>query len=115
MYLSSDSALRRSSLAGAFWDSTFAIFANSWLEIAATFLFALDRFEQRLEVSFAEAFCSFALNNFEEQCWTVFHGFGEDLQQVAVRFAVHEDAQFVQLFDVFIDFADTLRQCIVIR
>ena len=43
-------------------------------------LLPLDRFEQGLEVTLAEAGGTFALDDFEEDRWAGLDGFGEDLE-----------------------------------
>src|SRR5579863_3901878 len=53
------------------------------LQISACLLLALDGFEERLEVAFAETAAALALNDFEEQGRAIFHGPREDLQHVA--------------------------------
>ncbi len=85
------------------------------LKISASPLFFFDRNEQRFEISFAEAFAAFALENFVENGRAVFDRFGEDLQQIAFVVAVNEDAEFLQAFDVFIDLADTFGNFVIIR
>ena len=65
---------------------------------AAANLVFLDRFEQRLEIAFAEALVALALDDFEEN--RANHILGEDLQQQALavgRRAVDEDAAFFEL------------------
>src|SRR5664279_2343115 len=53
------------------------------LQIATRCLLALDGFKERLEVSLAEAAAALALNDLEEECWTIFDRAREDLQHVA--------------------------------
>src|SRR6185369_8214859 len=50
------------------------------LEVPALLLFALDRFEQRLEVADAEAARAVALDDLEEERRAILDGAGEDLQ-----------------------------------
>src|SRR5512138_2006761 len=64
-------------------------------------LIEFDRFEQRLEVAFAETFVAFALDDLEEDRSD--HVLREDLQQKAfalLGIAVDEDASLAQLFDL---------------
>src|SRR5262245_43380071 len=56
---------------------------GSSLQGPAARLFALDCFEERLEVSLAEAAGAVAFDHFEEQRRPIFHRLGEDLQQIA--------------------------------
>ena len=66
-------------------------------EDAAADLVALDRFEQRAEIAFAEALVALALDDLEED--RADHRLGEDLQQQALalrRRAVDQDAVALQ-------------------
>src|SRR5262249_5316952 len=54
---------------------------------------AFDRFEEGLEVAFAEASGAFALDDLEEDRRPVSDALGEDLEEVALRVAVDEDAE----------------------
>src|SRR5579862_2502962 len=54
------------------------------LEVAAPFLFTLDRFEQGFEVALSEALGAVPLDQLEEDGRPILHRLGEDLQQVAV-------------------------------
>ena len=71
-------------------------------------LFFFDRNEQRFEISFAETFAAFSLEDFVENGRAVFDGFGENLQQIAFFVAVDENAESFQVFDVFVDLADAV-------
>src|SRR5439155_26077333 len=53
-------------------------------EIASPILLALDGFEERLEISLAEAARAFSLDDLEEHSRSVGDALGEDLQQVAL-------------------------------
>src|SRR5690606_28786752 len=68
-------------------------------QVAAALLLPLDRLEQRLEVPLPEAHRAVPLDQLEEERRTVLHRLGEDLQQVAVLVAVHQDAPLLQLLD----------------
>ena len=65
----------------------------SLLQVAPQLLLALDRFEQRLEVAFAEALRTLSLDDLEEQRRPVLHRLREDLQEITVRIAVHQYAE----------------------
>src|SRR5262249_51290826 len=67
----------------------------------ATGLFALDRLEKRLEVALAEAARAVPLDDFEEQCRSIFHRLGENLQHVSFVVAIDQDAQLGQVAQVF--------------
>ena len=60
-------------------------------------LLHLDRFKQRLEISFAESAAALALNNFEEYRRPILHRLRENLQQIAFLVAVHKYAERSQL------------------
>src|SRR3954453_6029056 len=79
-------------------------------EVAALVLLALDRLKERLEVAFAEAERPVPLDELEEDRRSVAERLGEDLEQVAVLVAVHEDLALLQLLDGHADVADTLTQ-----
>src|SRR5258706_7122567 len=65
---------------------------------AAAHLVELDRFEQRLEVAFAEALVAFALDELEEDRPELV--LAEDLQQQLAGLAVDQDLALFQLGDV---------------
>src|SRR5687768_5319062 len=83
-------------------------------EVAAALLLALDRLEQGLEVALAEAERAVALDELEEDRRAVLHGLGEDLQQVAVLVAVHQDPPGLELGDRRADLADPLDERLVV-
>src|SRR5579875_399544 len=84
------------------------------LQVAAPGLFAFDRLEQGLEVPLAEAHRAVPLDQLVEDRRAVFHGLGEDLQQVAVLVAVGEDAQLPQLLERHTGVADPVAEVVVV-
>src|ERR1700693_3913259 len=66
------------------------------LQVAAEILLAFQRFEQRLEVSGAEAFRALSLNDLVEERRTVLHRLRENLKQISLFVAIDEDAQVSQ-------------------
>src|SRR5579871_970700 len=66
-------------------------------------LLALDRLEQGLEIPLPEAPCPATLDDLEEQRRPIFHRLGENLEQVTLVVAVHEDAQLRQFAQVLPD------------
>ena len=66
------------------------------LECSAQFLFTFNRLEEGLEIPFSEALRPFALNDFEEHCWTIQNRFGEDLQEIPFVVTVNQNAQLLQ-------------------
>ena len=78
-------------------------------------LLALDRLEQRLEVTVAEAARAVPFDHLEEQRGPVLRGLREDLQQVAVVVAVGEDAQPPQVVPALVDRPHALRRLVVVR
>src|SRR4029079_1096151 len=79
-------------------------------EVAAGVLLALDGLEQRLEVALAEAERAVPLDHIEEDRGAVAQRLGEDLQQVAVLVAVHEDLAPLEVLDRRPDVADPRAQ-----
>src|ERR1041384_3250391 len=63
------------------------------LQISPPPLLFLDRHEQRLEITLAEALAALALEYLVENGRPVLDRFGKDLQQVALVVAVHQDAE----------------------
>src|SRR5258706_6527629 len=80
---------------------------------AAAHLVELDRFEQRLEVAFAEALVAFALDELEENRPELV--LAEDLQQQLAGLAVDEDLALFQLGDVLAVAGDALFHELVVR
>ena len=91
-----------------------AFVASCWLEIAALRLLALDGLEERLEIALAEAAGAFALDDLEENRRPILHVAREDLKQVAVVVAIHQDAQLRQLAQWLIDLANALLQFLIV-
>ena len=58
-------------------------------EVSPGILVLLNGLEQRLEVSCSEAKVVVTLNDFQKKGWSVLHGFGEDLEQVALVIEVN--------------------------
>src|SRR6476619_1108303 len=83
-------------------------------EVAAELLLALDGLEQCLEVALAEAEGPMALDDLEEDGRAVAKRLGEDLEQVAVLVAVHQDLAPLQLLDRHADVADAGAQLVVL-
>ena len=74
------------------FDFYFRVHSCLWLkflQISTFSLFFFNRNKQRLKITFTETFAAFALKNFIENCWAVFDGFGENLQQIAFFVAVN--------------------------
>src|SRR6478752_7318798 len=84
------------------------------LEIAAQRLLALDSLEQRLEVALAKAAGALALDNLKEHGRTILHVAREDLQQIAVVVAVHQNAELRQFLDGLVNLADARLQLIIV-
>src|SRR5215470_3477447 len=88
--------------AGSCVSSTFTVPRSGRLNDAAAKLIALERFEQRLEVAFAEALVALALDELEEH--RTEQRLREDLEEqplpAAVRGAVEQDAAALQCRDV---------------
>src|SRR6185437_10364745 len=84
------------------------------LEIAALRLLALDSLEQRLEVALTKATGALALNDLKEDGRTFLHVAREDLQQIAIVVAVHQNAELRQFLDWLVDFADARLQLVIV-
>lgn len=84
------------------------------LQISAIGLFALNALKQRFEVSFTEALGTFALNDFEEQGRSVFHRFGEDLQQVTTFVAIDQYVEFLQGIQILVNLPYAIQHIVVI-
>src|SRR5678816_2269627 len=84
------------------------------LEVPPERLFALDGLEERLEVALAEALGALPLDDLVEHRRPVLDRLGEDLQQVAVRIAVDEDAEPGELVHRLVDPADAALQLLVV-
>src|SRR5438105_12870814 len=63
------------------------------LQISSCFLFALQCFKQRFEITFTEALRAFALDDFEKERRTVFHRLGEYLEQITFVVAIDQNAK----------------------
>src|ERR1041385_5064248 len=88
--------------------------SNGELQVATEALLSLDRLEQRLEVSFAERPRSFPLNDLEEKRRPILNRLAEDLEQIAVGIAVHEDAELGQLRHRLVDLSDATLELVVV-
>src|SRR6266567_7482454 len=80
--------------------------SSAKLEVSAQRLFALNGFEEGLEIALAERRRAVALDHLEEDGRPVLRRLGEDLQQVAVLVAVRQDLQALQVGVVLRDLAD---------
>src|SRR5260370_8457285 len=84
------------------------------LQIASCGLFALDRFEERFEIAFAETLRAFALNDLKKERWPVLDRFGKDLQQITFVVAINQNAELFQCVQFFVNMANTIEQCVVV-
>src|SRR5262245_50099018 len=80
-----------------------ALIVQSPSQRPADRLFALDRFEQRLEVALTEALRPTALDHLEKQRRPVGHRLGEDLEHVPFVVAIDQDAEVGQRVHVLLD------------
>src|SRR5437660_12731071 len=76
------------------------------LEISSAFLFFLQGFKQRLEISFPETLRAFALNDLEEQSRPILNRLGKNLEQIAFVIAIDQNPKTFQRSQVFIDVTD---------
>src|SRR6266853_3926404 len=83
-------------------------------QIASRRLLALDGFEERFEIAFAETLSAFALNDLEKERWAIFHRLCEDLQQITFIIAIDENTQLFQCVQFFVDVANTIEQRVIV-
>src|SRR5947209_8156173 len=76
------------------------------LQVPPQRLLTLQRLEQRLEISLAEAAAALALDHLEEQRRAVFHRAREDLEHIALVVAIHQNAQLFELIQGLVDLAN---------
>src|SRR6185436_21166077 len=86
---------------------------TSFVQHATAHLVEFHRFEQRLEVAFAEALVALPLDELEEDRPELV--FAEDLQQQLAGLAVDQDLALLQLGDVLAVSRDALVDQLVIR
>src|SRR5215470_4572172 len=102
--------------AGSCVSSTFTVPRSGRLNDAAAKLIALERFEQRLEVAFAEALVALALDELEEH--RTEQRLREDLEEqpllAAFGGSVQEDAARLQLVNLFVVSWQTLLEHLVV-
>jgi len=67
-------------------------------------LLSFDGLKQGLEISCSETLVVSALDYFQKECWPVFNGFRENLQQVALFVVVNQDFEFLKHIDFFFNF-----------
>ena len=84
------------------------------LEITSGCLLPFDRLEERTEVPLAEPARALPLDDLVEHGRTVLHVAGKDLQQVAVRVPIDEDAEVLENVERLVDLADALLKLLVV-
>src|SRR5687768_547540 len=84
------------------------------LEVSPEFLLAFDRFEQRLEIPLPERLRALPLNDLIEQRRAILHRLAEDLEEIAVRVAIDEDAELRELTHRLVDLADAALELLVV-
>src|ERR1044071_6132657 len=97
------------------WRSRCRSRTGTSLKVAAPGLLVLDRLEERLEISLAEAARAFALDDLEKERRAVLERLGEELQEVAFIVLVDEDIERTDLLHRLLDLADALRELLVVR
>jgi hypothetical protein len=88
---------------------------SAWLQIPAKILLALERLEQRLEVSGPEALRTLSLDDLVKERRAILHRLREDLKQIPFFVAIDENTQVAQRRQILIDLPDTLRNGVVVR
>src|SRR5688500_14566857 len=84
------------------------------LEVAPASLLDLDRLEERLEVTHAEAAGAVALDDLEEEGRPILDRAGEDLQEIALLVPVGFDAELLEHLDRHADVPDPVRELLVV-
>src|SRR5262249_39058044 len=84
------------------------------LQSASQLLFPFDGLEESLEVPFAEALGTMALDDLEEQRRTILNGLGEDLEHVTFVVPVNQDAQVGQHLNVLVDLPHPVRKQLIV-
>src|SRR2546423_4211524 len=84
-------------------------------QVPSRLLLAIDRFEERAEITFANAARALALDYLIEHRRTVLHISREDLEQVSLRITIDENPQLLKRLDWFVDLADAPLQILVVR
>src|SRR6266550_7169579 len=84
------------------------------LKVAPEVLFALQRLEQRLEVSGAEALGALPLNDLVEERRTVLHRLREYLQQISFLVPIDQDSEIAYRCQILVDLANPLRHGVVV-
>src|SRR5256885_15736355 len=75
-------------------------------QIPSRRLLSFDRLEQRPEVPLAEAASAFALDDLVEHGRAILDRLREDLEQIAFRIAIDENAELLEDVQRFVDLAD---------
>src|SRR5258708_10754235 len=110
----SEERRRRSEGSDLAGPGSYASLRMTALEVSSQRLLSLDRFKERLEIPLSETLRAFALNDLVKERRPILHRFAEDLEEVSVRIAVHEDAELRQLLDRLVDRADAALELLVI-
>src|SRR5215211_9407762 len=84
------------------------------LKVSSHLLFALDGLEQSLEVALAETTRAVALDDLEEHGRPVANRPREDLKQIALVVAVHEDAESAEVVQLLVDLTHPLGHLVVV-
>src|SRR5688572_33378275 len=88
---------------------------SSASEVPAQSLLALDRLEQCLEISGAEALRTLPLNDLVEDSRAILDRLGEDLQQISLVVAIDQDAELLERGEILVDLPHPVRHAVVIR
>src|SRR6266511_5075340 len=84
------------------------------LQISSRSLLALDGFEQRFEIAFAEALCAFALNNFKEERRAILYRLRENLEQITFIIAIDQDTELFQRIQFLVNMTHAVEQRVVV-
>src|ERR1700761_4770944 len=71
-------------------------------KIATERLFALNRFEQRLEVSSTESSKVVPLDDLDEHCWSVHQVLSEQLKKISTLIKVNKDIKLLECLKILV-------------
>src|SRR6266481_4549313 len=84
-------------------------------QISSRGLFALDGFEERFEIAFAETLRAFALNDLKKERRAILNRFCKDLQQITFIVAINQNAEPFECVKFFVDVPYAIEQRVVVR
>src|SRR5258706_15741389 len=86
----------------------------TYLQVPTQLLFVFQCLEKGLEVAFTKAMGALAFDDLKEDRWAIDHGFGEDLQEIALLVVIDEDAELGQVFDILGNVAHAIQYVFIV-